>query len=70
MSVRQFKRRVASLLLISLVVPLHSQQPSAWKDPSPHSTRFVTVDKNVRLEVLGTRRRMIVRVLIGEVTNR
>jgi non-heme chloroperoxidase len=25
---------------------------TAWKDPSPHSSRFVTVDKDVRLEVL------------------
>jgi len=40
------------MLLVSLVVPLYSQQPAAWKDPSPHITRFVTVDKNVRLEVL------------------
>src|SRR5947208_6273468 len=29
-----------------------SQQPRTWKDPSPHITQFVTVDKNVRLEVL------------------
>jgi non-heme chloroperoxidase len=38
------------MLLVSLVVPLRSQQPR--KDPSPHITQFVTVDKNVRLEVL------------------
>ena len=25
---------------------------TAWKDPSPHSVRFVTVDTNVKLEVL------------------
>jgi pimeloyl-ACP methyl ester carboxylesterase len=25
---------------------------TAWKDPSPHSARFVTVDTNVKLEVL------------------
>ncbi|HZF30947.1 MAG TPA: alpha/beta hydrolase [Gammaproteobacteria bacterium] len=25
---------------------------TAWKDPSPHSVRFVTVDSNVKLEVL------------------
>src|SRR2546430_10403168 len=29
-----------------------SQQPRTWQDPSPHITQFVTVDKNVRLEVL------------------
>ena len=40
------------MLLVLLAVPLHSQQPAIWKDPSPHITRFVTVDKNVRLEVL------------------
>src|SRR5258707_3182527 len=50
MSMRRFKERATSMLLVSLVVPLHSQQSSAWKDPSPHTTRFVTVDKDVRLE--------------------
>src|SRR2546427_12299323 len=52
MSIRRFKGRAASMLLVSLMVPLPSQQPPAWKDPSPHITQFVTVDKNVRLEVL------------------
>jgi non-heme chloroperoxidase len=41
-----------SVLLILLVTPVRSQSTSAWKDPSPHITRFVTVDKDVRLEVL------------------
>jgi non-heme chloroperoxidase len=27
-------------------------QSGAWRDPSPHQVRFVTVDKSVRLEVL------------------
>jgi pimeloyl-ACP methyl ester carboxylesterase len=40
------------MLLVSLMVPLHAQQRLAWKDSSPHTTRFVTVDKRVRLEVL------------------
>jgi pimeloyl-ACP methyl ester carboxylesterase len=40
------------MLLVSLAVPLYSQQPAAWKDPSPHVTRFVTVDNGVQLEVL------------------
>jgi pimeloyl-ACP methyl ester carboxylesterase len=40
------------MLLVSLMVPLRAQQPPAWKDPSPHITQFVAVDKNVRLEVL------------------
>src|SRR3989454_10078333 len=52
MSIGRFKGRAVSMLLVSLMVPLHSQQPPAWKDPSPHITQFVTVDKNVRLEVL------------------
>lgn len=29
-----------------------AQSPAAWRDPSPHQVRFVTVDSNVRLEVL------------------
>src|SRR5258708_36032540 len=52
MSIRQFKGRAASVLLVALMVPLQSQQPPAWKDPSPHVAQFVTVNKNVRLEVL------------------
>jgi non-heme chloroperoxidase len=43
---------VAFVLLVSLAGPASSQKPDAWKDPSPHTTRFVTVDNNVRLEVL------------------
>jgi non-heme chloroperoxidase len=41
-----------SVLLAFLAVPLHSQSLAVWRDPSPHTTRFVTVDKGVRLEVL------------------
>jgi pimeloyl-ACP methyl ester carboxylesterase len=40
------------LLLVLLAVPPYSRGLVAWKDPSPHATRFVTVDKDVRLEVL------------------
>ena len=40
-----------SILLFSLA-PLYSQQSGPWRDPSPHTVRFVTVDKDVRLEVL------------------
>ena len=40
------------ILLVSLATPLYSQQASPWRDPSPHSVQFVTVDENVRLEVL------------------
>jgi pimeloyl-ACP methyl ester carboxylesterase len=31
---------------------LHSQPTSLWHDASPHTVQFVTVDENVRLEVL------------------
>jgi non-heme chloroperoxidase len=41
-----------SALLAFLSVPLHPQSLAVWKDTSPHTTRFVTVDKDVRLEVL------------------
>ena len=37
---------------ISLLTLFYSQQPAPWRDPSPHTTQFVTVDKDVRLEVL------------------
>ncbi len=40
------------VLLVSLLDPLHSQPPDSWQDPSPHAIQFVTVDQNVRLEVL------------------
>jgi non-heme chloroperoxidase len=34
---------------LSLLV---AQPGAAWRDPSPHKTRFVKVDSSVRLEVL------------------
>jgi non-heme chloroperoxidase len=51
MDIRRFKGR-AALLLLAIVSLLQAQQLSAWKDPSPHITHFVAVDKNVSLEVL------------------
>src|SRR3989442_3310306 len=39
------------ILFIALLAPL-SRQSAAWRDPSPHTVQFVTVDKDVRLEVL------------------
>ena len=51
-SLPQFSRRVSAMLLVALGIPLHSQPPADWKDPSSHVTRFVTVSGNVRLEVL------------------
>jgi hypothetical protein len=46
----RYKRRTASILFISFMLPLSAEQLSPWKDPSPH--RFVTVEKGVRVEVL------------------
>ncbi len=40
------------MLLMTLLAPLHSQKPVPPQDSSPHVTQFVTVDKDVRLEVL------------------
>jgi len=40
------------LALIALLSPLYSQQAIPWRDPSAHKIRFVTIDKEVRLEVL------------------
>ena len=52
LAVHGYQRRTASIVLIALIVPLYAQQLPQWKDLSPHSTRFVTVEKGVRLEVL------------------
>jgi non-heme chloroperoxidase len=45
-------RLAGSVLLAFLSAPLYSQSSAGWNDPSPHTARFVTVDKDVRLEVL------------------
>jgi non-heme chloroperoxidase len=39
-------------VLVLLVNLLYPQSAVGWKDASRHATRFVSVDKNVRLEVL------------------
>jgi len=51
-SMRQHRCFAGTLLLVSLLAPLYSQQSASWRDPSPHTAQFVTVDKSVRLEVL------------------
>jgi non-heme chloroperoxidase len=51
-TVHRYNRRAASIVLVTLIGPLHAQQLPPWKDPCPHTTRFVTVEKGVRLEVL------------------
>ncbi len=40
------------LLFVALLSSHWSHQPASWRDPSPHKIRFVTVEKDVRLEVL------------------
>ena len=42
----------SSILMIALLTALYSQQSVPWRDPSPHAIQFVTVDRDVRLEVL------------------
>jgi len=54
--------KAISILLVALVVPLQSQQPAPWKDPSSHVSRFIPVGQDVRLEVLdwgGTGRPLV-----------
>jgi hypothetical protein len=66
LAVDGYKRRTASILLMALIVPLHAQQLPPWKDPSPHTTRFVPVEKGVRLEVLdwsGSGRPVVIKVV-------
>ena len=33
-------------------IPSPAEQPTAWRDPSPHTVHFITVEPGVRLEVL------------------
>ena len=40
------------VLPVSPAALLYSQQLAPWRDPSPHRVQFVSVDENVRLEVL------------------
>lgn len=48
-----FNRAWFTLMLIASLAPLPAHaQSDVWRDPSPHSTRFVTVEPDVRLEVL------------------
>jgi len=46
--------RIRGLFIACLTAVASAGQttPTAWQDPSPHSTRFITVDDNVTLEVL------------------
>jgi len=40
------------LLLTTFSESAFAQGPAPWRDPSPHEVQFVTVDDNVKLEVL------------------
>jgi non-heme chloroperoxidase len=50
-AVRRY-HRIGVLLLILLALAAYPQNPDIWKDPSPHKTVFVKVEKHVELEVL------------------
>jgi len=52
LALHRYKRSTTSILLVAFSVPLHAQQLPPWRDPSPHTMRFVTVQEGVRLEVL------------------
>jgi non-heme chloroperoxidase len=54
------RRTAIALILVCCTVA--AQETAQWRDPSPHSIEFVTVDEGVRLEVLdwGGRGRSIV----------
>jgi len=43
---------VLVLMFCSMADALSAQSSPAWHDPSPHTVQFVTVDENVKLEVL------------------
>jgi len=55
-------------LLLFLARPSRAQETGGWHDPSPHSIQFVTVDKNVALEVLdwgGSGRPIVLSAALG-----
>jgi non-heme chloroperoxidase len=43
---------VATLMLVFLAGRADAQNSNSWHDPSPHTAQFVTVDADVKLEVL------------------
>jgi pimeloyl-ACP methyl ester carboxylesterase len=58
-----------SAILIASFFPLAGQDAGTWRDPSPHMISFVTVDKNVRLEVLdwgGSGRALVLLTGLGD----
>ena len=43
---------IAAVIVLLIAAPIFSQAATTWIDPSPHRTTFVTVQPDVRLEVL------------------
>jgi pimeloyl-ACP methyl ester carboxylesterase len=59
----------AAFLLLFPAGFLPAQQPALWPDPSPHTVQFITVTKNVKLEVLdwgGAGRPLVLLAGLGE----
>src|SRR5580700_11160465 len=59
---------LVTVLLISLDGTVSAQDPAPWRDPSAHTVQFVTVDENVKLEVLdwgGTGRPLVLLAGLG-----
>ncbi len=48
----QSDRVAMAVLLTSLMAPACGQEPVTWQDPSKHQVGFVSVEEDVRLEVL------------------
>ncbi len=44
--------QLAIAILLFSLAPVYSRQSGPWRDPSPHTVRFVAAHTNVRLEVL------------------
>jgi len=63
MAARRKLGTAAAILGLALPIIARSQRPApTWPDPSPHSAQFVTVEQNVKLEVLdwgGTGRPLV-----------
>ena len=47
-----YSKSLGTLLFLILATQAFSQSSASWADPSPHRTSFVTVEKDLRLEVL------------------
>jgi non-heme chloroperoxidase len=48
-------RLSATVLILLSATRVATQEAVPWRDPSPHKAQFITVDKDVRLEVLDWR---------------